>query len=62
MRRRYNLHFFTEAALPSNERKLAECRPKLRTTLARLHVDGVTLHAPKVSIEKIEELGFILVL
>jgi hypothetical protein len=33
----------------------------LRTTAAHLHVDNAKPHTFKMSIEKIEELGFILV-
>jgi hypothetical protein len=61
MGQKYNLQFFTEAILPSIEKKLAECRPKLRTTTAHLHVDNAKPHISKMSIEKIDELGFILV-
>jgi hypothetical protein len=60
---KYNSQFFTETVLPlpSIEKKLAECRPKLRTTAAHLHVDNAKPHTSKMSIQKIEELGFILV-
>jgi histone-lysine N-methyltransferase SETMAR len=58
---KHNSQFFTETVLPSTERKLAECRPKLRTTAAHIHVDNTKPHTSKMSIEKIEELGFILV-
>jgi hypothetical protein len=51
----------TETVLPSIEKKLAECRPKLQTTAAHLHIDNAKPHASKMSIEKIEELDFILV-
>jgi transposase len=61
MEQRYNSQFFTETVLPSIEKKLAECRPKLRTTAAHFHVDNAKPHTSKMSIEKIEELGFILV-
>jgi transposase len=61
MGQKYNSQFFTETVLPSIEKKLAECRPKLRTTAAHLHVDNAKPHTSKLSIEKIEELGFILV-
>jgi histone-lysine N-methyltransferase SETMAR len=57
----YNSQFFTEMVLPSIEKKRAECRPKLRTTAAHLHINNVKPHTSKMSIEKIEELGFILV-
>jgi hypothetical protein len=58
---KYNSQFFTETVLPCIEKKLAECRPKLRTTAAHIHVDNAKPHTYKMSIEKIEELGFILV-
>jgi hypothetical protein len=61
MRQKYNWQFFTETVLPSIENKLAECRPKLRTTAAHFHVDSAKPHISKMSNEKIEELGFILV-
>jgi hypothetical protein len=61
MRQMYNLQVFTETVLPSIEKKLAECRPKLRTTAAHLHVDNAKPHTSKISIQKIEELSFILV-
>jgi histone-lysine N-methyltransferase SETMAR len=48
--------------LPSVEKKLAESRPKLRTTAARFHRDNAKPHTSKMCIEKIEELDFILVL
>jgi hypothetical protein len=61
MQQKYNSQFLTETVLPSIEKKLAECRPKLRTTAAHLHVDNAKPHTSKISIEKIEELSFILV-
>jgi histone-lysine N-methyltransferase SETMAR len=61
MGQKYKSQFFIETALPSIEKKLAQCRPKLRTTAAHLHVDNAKPHTSKMSIEKIEELGFILV-
>jgi transposase len=61
MGQKYNSQFFTDTVLPSIEKKLAECRPKLRTTAAHLHVDNAKPHTSKMSIEMIEELGFILV-
>jgi hypothetical protein len=61
MGQKYNSQFFTETARPSIEKKLAECRPKLRTTAAELHVDNAKPLTSKMSIEKIEELCFILV-
>jgi hypothetical protein len=62
MEQKCNSQFFTETVLPSIEEKLAECRPKLRTPAVLLHVDNAKPHTSKMSIEKIEELGFILVL
>jgi histone-lysine N-methyltransferase SETMAR len=61
MGQKYDSQFFTETVLPSIEKKLAERRPKLCTTAAYLHVDNAKPHAPKISIEKIKEPGFILV-
>jgi histone-lysine N-methyltransferase SETMAR len=61
MRQRYNSQFFTETVLPSIERRLTECRPTLRTIAAHDGVDNATPHTSKMCIEKIEELGFILV-
>jgi hypothetical protein len=58
---KYNSQFFTETVLPGIEKKLAECRSKLRTTAAYLHVANTKPYTSKMSIEKIEELGFILV-
>jgi histone-lysine N-methyltransferase SETMAR len=61
MGQKYNSQFFTETVLPTIEKKLAECRPKLRTTAAHPHVDNAKPHTSKMSIEKIEEMGFVLV-
>jgi hypothetical protein len=61
MGQKYNSQFFTETVRRSIEKKLEECRPKLRTTAAHLHVDNAKPHTSKMSIEKIRELGFILV-
>jgi histone-lysine N-methyltransferase SETMAR len=58
---KYNSQFFTETVLPGIKGKFAECRPKLLTTAAHLHVDNAKPHTSKMSIEKIKELGFILV-
>jgi hypothetical protein len=60
MKQKYNSQFFTETVLPSIERKLAECLPKLRATAAQLHVDNAAPHTSKMFIEKIEGLEFIL--
>jgi hypothetical protein len=61
MGQNYNSQFFTETVLPSIEKKLAECRPRLGTTAAHLHVNNAKPHTSKMSIERIEELDFILV-
>jgi histone-lysine N-methyltransferase SETMAR len=61
MGQKSNSQFFTGAVLPCIENKLTECRPKLRTTAAHLHVDNAKPHTSKMSIERIGELGFILV-
>jgi hypothetical protein len=61
MEQKYNSQFFIETVLPNIEKKHVECRPKLRTTAAHLHVDNAKPHTSKISIENIEELGFILV-
>jgi histone-lysine N-methyltransferase SETMAR len=61
MKQKYNSQFFAETVLPSIKKKLAECRPRLRTTPAHLHVDNAKPHTSKMSIEKIEELGFVVV-
>jgi hypothetical protein len=49
MGQKYDSQFFTETVLPSIEKKLAECRPKLRTTAAHLHVDNAKPHTSKIS-------------
>jgi hypothetical protein len=61
MEQKYNPQFFTETVLLYIEEKLAECHPKLRTTAVHIHVDNARPHTSKMSIEKIEGLGFILV-
>jgi histone-lysine N-methyltransferase SETMAR len=60
MRQKYNSQFFIESVLPSIEKKHAECRPKLRRIAAHLHVDNTKPHTSRMSIERIEELGFIM--
>jgi hypothetical protein len=60
-RQKYNSQFFIETVLPSIEKKLTECRPKLRTTATHFHVNKAKPHTSKMSIERIKELGFILV-
>jgi hypothetical protein len=58
---KYNSPLFTETVLPGIRRKLAECHPKLRAIAVHLRIDNARLHMSKISIEKIEELEFILV-
>jgi hypothetical protein len=60
MGQQYNSQFFTETVLRNIEKKLAECRPKLPTTVVHLHVDKSKSHTSKMSIERIEALCFIL--
>jgi hypothetical protein len=60
MGQKHNSQFFIETVLPSIEKKFAEGHPKLRTTAAHLHVDNAKPRTSKMSIKKIEELGFIL--
>jgi transposase len=59
MGQKYNSQFFAQTLLPSIEKKPVECRPKLRTTTAHVHVDNAKPHTSKMSIETIEELGVI---
>jgi hypothetical protein len=61
MRQKSNSPFFSETILPSIEKKFAECRPRLRATAAHLHVDNAEPHTSQMSLERIEELAFILV-
>jgi hypothetical protein len=61
MGQKYNSQFFAEMVLRIIEKKLAEHRPKLRTTADHLHVDDAKPHTSKMSIGNIEVLGFILV-
>jgi hypothetical protein len=56
---KYNSQFFTRTVLPSVQRKLARCHPKLRATTARLHFDNIKPHTCKTVIENIEEFTFI---
>jgi hypothetical protein len=62
MEQKHSWQFFAETVLPSIEKKIAECRPKLRATAAHFHIDNAKPHTSKIPIEKIEELDFILVL
>jgi transposase len=62
MGQKYNLQFSAETVLPSTDKRIGERDPNLRTTVRHLHVDNAKPHTSKMSIARIEELGFILVL
>jgi hypothetical protein len=47
--------------LPSFVARLSVCRPKLKATAAHLHLDSAKPHNSRLSIEKMEEYGFICV-
>jgi histone-lysine N-methyltransferase SETMAR len=55
----YNLHFFTEIILPSILENLSVARPKLKTTAANLHINNAKPHNSRLSLQKIEEYGFV---
>jgi histone-lysine N-methyltransferase SETMAR len=55
----YNSHFFTEIILPSIVGTLSVARPKLKTTAAHLYTDNAKPHNFRLSVQKIEEYGFI---
>jgi hypothetical protein len=55
----YNSHFFTEIILPNIVENLSVVRHKLRATAAHLHIDNAKLHNSRLSLQKIEEYGFI---
>jgi hypothetical protein len=55
----YNSYFFTEIILPSIIENLSVARPKLKATAARLHIDNAKPHNSRLSLQKIEEYGFI---
>jgi histone-lysine N-methyltransferase SETMAR len=57
----YNSQFFIETILPSIEMKMAEHRPRLGATGAHPHMDNAKPHRSKKSIEKGDEMGFVLV-
>jgi histone-lysine N-methyltransferase SETMAR len=57
----YNSQFFIETVLPSIEMNLAQRRPKLRATGVHLHMDNAKSHRSKTSVQKIDEMGFVLV-
>jgi hypothetical protein len=57
----YNSHFFTEIILPSSVKKPSIARPKLKGTAAHLHIGNTKPHHSRLSLQKIEEYGFICV-
>jgi histone-lysine N-methyltransferase SETMAR len=57
----YTSQFVIETVLPCIELKLAERRPRLRATGAHLHMDNAKPHRSKKSIDKADEMGFVLV-
>jgi hypothetical protein len=55
----YNPHFFTEIILPSIVENRSVSRPKLKATAANLHINNAKPHNSRLSLQKIEEYGFI---
>jgi hypothetical protein len=55
----YNSHFFMEIILPSIVENLSVARPKLKATAAHPHTDNAKPHNFRLSLQKIEEHGFI---
>jgi hypothetical protein len=58
----YTLHdsqFLIQTLVLSINKRLMECCPKLRVTATHLHIDNSKSHPSKISIQKIEESGFI---
>jgi hypothetical protein len=51
--------FFTEIILPSIVENLSVTGPKLKATATRLHIDNAKPHNSRLSLQKIEEYGFI---
>jgi histone-lysine N-methyltransferase SETMAR len=56
---KYNSHFFTEIILPSVVENLSVARSKLKATADYLHVDNTKPHNCRLSLQNIEEYGFI---
>jgi hypothetical protein len=56
---KYNSHFFKEIILPSIVENLSLARPKLKATTVHLHIDNAKPHNAWLSLQKIEEYGFI---
>jgi hypothetical protein len=55
----YNSYFFTEIILLSIVENLSVARPKLKATAAHQHTDNAKPHNSRLSLQKIEEYGFI---
>jgi histone-lysine N-methyltransferase SETMAR len=55
----YNSHFFKEIILPIIVENLSIVRPKLKATAAHLHIDNTKPHNSRLSLQKIEEYGFV---
>jgi hypothetical protein len=55
----YNSHSFTEIIRPSIVENLAVARPKLKAKAARLNINNAKPHNSRLSLQKIEEYGFI---
>jgi hypothetical protein len=55
----YNSYFVTEIILPSIVENLSVAGPKLKETAAHLHTDNAKSHNSQLSLQKIEEYGFI---
>jgi hypothetical protein len=55
----YNSHFFMEILLLSIVENLSVARLKLKTTATNLHIDNAKPHNSRLSVQKIEEYGFI---
>jgi histone-lysine N-methyltransferase SETMAR len=55
----YNSHFSTEIILPSIVENFSVARPKLKATATHFHIDNAKPHNSRLSLQKIEEYGFI---
>jgi hypothetical protein len=55
----YNSHFFTEITLPSIVENLSVACPRLKTTAAHLYIENAKPHNSRLSLQKIDEYGFI---
>jgi hypothetical protein len=55
----YNSHFFTEIILPGIVENLSVARLKLKATAAHAHTDNAKPQNSQLSLQKIEEYGFV---